>query len=373
MIPEPTALQLPEALFARTLEFCRVLKASRLPVTHGRVIDAFRSLEEVGFEAREDFRVALRANLTSSDREVATFDRAFDAFFSGEDEAQGHRMKLRQEFLRGDLDQGWDAAHDELRGEPLEWNGEERERDQRLEDRWDDESPPIEDAIRELAKRLATRPSRRYRGSTRGPRVDIRRSLRCGARYGMEVLELRRAARRVRKTRIVMLCDVSGSMDAFNPFLLRLMLGLQKALKNSRTVVFSTETTDISGLLRRRSVAQALREVGSAVRHWSGGTDIGRALGALNRRVLRGGSQRSTVAVVISDGYDQGDSETIAREMRALKRRVRSVVWVNPMYGSLSYQPTAQGMRAALPYVDHFLPAWDNDSLRILVRELGSV
>ena len=107
------------------------------------------------------------------------------------------------------------------------------------------------------------------------------------------------------------------------------------------------------------------------MRHWSGGTDIGRALHELNRRALREGSPRRTVAVVISDGYDQGEPALIEREMGALRRRVRSVVWINPMLGSQSYSPTAQGMRAALPYLDAFLPAWDVASLRTLVRGLA--
>ena len=101
---------------------------------------------------------------------------------------------------------------------------------------------------------------------------------------------------------------------------------------------------------------------------WAGRFSTGRA-GPISRE----GSPRSTVAIIISDGYDQGETERITREMRALRRRVRTVVWINPMYGSMSYQPTAKGMRAALPFVDHFLPAWDVESLRTLVREIATL
>lgn len=282
-------------------------------------------------------------------------------------------MKLRSEFLRGDLESGFRESHEEAEGNPLEYSSEQVARDLRLVDRWDEDTPPIEAAIRELAKRLATRPSRRTRAARRGPRIDLRRTLRDNARRGTDLALLARSTRRIRKNRIVMLCDVSGSMDSFNPFLLRLMFGLQKALKNSRTVVFSTQTTEITALLRNQSVARTLREIGDAVRHWSGGTDIGSALAELNRGILREGAPRSTIAILVSDGYDQGDTETVSREMRVLRRRVRKVVWINPMYGSMSYQPTAKGMRAALPFVDHFLPAWDVASLRTLVRELGTL
>ncbi len=359
-------------LLGTLLHFCRALKSAQIPVSHRRVIDAFRSLRQVDWSHVEDFRYALRINFASTEAEEVAFDRVFDAFWLDR-ESEGHRMKMRSEFLRGDLDAGFHEGHEDAEGKPLDYSAEQVARALHLGDRWDEESPPIDAAIRELAKRLATRPSRRTRSSPRGPRIDMRRTLRDNARRGSDLAVLARSMRRVRKTRIVLLCDVSGSMDAFNPFLLKLMFGLQKELKNSRTVVFSTQSTEITSLLRRRSVAQTLREVSRAVRHWSGGTDIGAALAELNRGILREGASRSTVAIVISDGYDQGESARIAHEMRALRRRVRTVVWINPMYGSMSYQPTAKGMRAALPFVDHFLPAWDVASLRTLVRELTAI
>jgi uncharacterized protein with von Willebrand factor type A (vWA) domain len=150
------------------------------------------------------------------------------------------------------------------------------------------------------------------------------------------------------------------------------MFGLQQRLKSSRTVVFSTRATEISRVLRRRSVRETLAEVSRLARHWSGGTRIGDALAAVNRRILREGSASSTVAVVLSDGYDQGDPRVIAREMEALRRRVRTVVWINPLLGSEGYAPLAKGMRAALPHVDRFLPAHDARSLRSLCRELAA-
>jgi uncharacterized protein with von Willebrand factor type A (vWA) domain len=170
-----------------------------------------------------------------------------------------------------------------------------------------------------------------------------------------------------------MLCDVSGSMDTFNPFLLRLMLGLQQLMKNSRTLVFSTHVTDITAVLRTRAVADTLREVGLQVSHWSGGTDIGGALARLNRGIVREGPASSTVVVVISDGYDNGHAEHVAYEMAQLQRQVRKIVWINPMYGATTFQVRAAGMKAALPYVDHFLPAFDAKSLHVLVRGLEQV
>jgi uncharacterized protein len=151
------------------------------------------------------------------------------------------------------------------------------------------------------------------------------------------------------------------------------MFGVQKGLKNSRTIVFSTRSTEITRMLRHQSVSHTLAGIGQTARHWSGGTDIGAALAQVNREVLRDGSASSTVAVVISDGYDQGDPAVVRREMQALRRRARVVVWINPLLGTEGYAPIAQGMRAALPYIDHFLPAHDLVSLRGLCRTLVRV
>jgi uncharacterized protein with von Willebrand factor type A (vWA) domain len=361
------------ALLERTTALCRRCKEAGLSVTQGRQIDVFRSLHSIDWLNEQDFRTALRANLAGSRDEELIFDRVFGAYWRGAEDDGGHRSGMRPELVRGDIDYGMRQGHKELRTDPEHFSAEQVIRDLNLLARWDPDAPSVDQIIRVLAKRLATRPSRRTRHSPRGRRVDIRRSVRRNVRHGMDLIELSKVRRRTRKTRIVMLCDVSGSMDAFNPFLLQMMLGLQQQLKNSRTLVFSTEVTEITSLLRRETVEETLSDIGEAVRHWSGGTDIGAAIAALNRGALREGSPRSTVAVIISDGYDNGDIETIKREMTALRRRVRTVVWINPMYGSTTFKVRAAGMTAALPFIDHLLPAFNAKSLRTLVRELAHI
>ena len=362
-----------DRILSDTLALCRLAKEERLHITPARVIDAVRSLAHVDWLAETDFRLALRTNLASSREQEIAFERVFDRFWRHYDHEDGDYKPWRPELIRGDKQYGDNVAHEEMLAEPEEFGAEEVSRRMNLIARWDDEQAPIERIIRELARKLATRPSRRTCQSKDGQRVDIRRSVRKNVRHGLDMLELAKTKKRTRKTRIVMLCDVSGSMDAFNPFLLQIMFGLQQELKNSRTLVFSTKVTEITSLLRRASVQQTLREIGDTVRHWSGGTDIGRALGELNRGALQEGSSRSTVAIIISDGYDNGSSELIEQEMRAMRRRVRTVVWINPMFGATTFQVRAAGMKAALPFVDHFLPAFNTDSLKILVRDLAKI
>jgi len=357
----------------RTLEFLSRLRAAGLPVAPARTVDALRALQAVDALNEDDYRLALRLNIVTSPEQERLFDQVFAEYFRGATSMRRYPGGIRGESMQGRLGHHYKALDQQVTVDPAQFSAGDSERETDLSDRWDDSAAPLERIIRELARRLATRPSRRQRAGRHGPGIDLRRSIRRNARHGLDLVDLARSERRTRRTRLVMLCDVSGSMDTFNPFLLRLMLGLQQLLRNSRTLVFSTHVTEITSALRSRSVQATLREVAAQVRHWSGGTDIGGALGSLNRGAIREGLASSTIAVIISDGYDNGEAAGIAREMAQLRRRVRKVVWINPMYGASTFQVRAAGMRAAMPYIDHFLPAFDARSLHRLVRELREI
>ena len=362
-------------LIQQTLSLCRAAREAGLPVSQARTIDVFRTLSVIDYAHPDDYRLALRTNLVASRADEILFDRVFAMHFGAPPaEYSGDHIMAHSELLHGTLDAGRaNEAHRDMLSEADTFGGEEVARRANLNARWDPDAPPLAQVIRELARRLATRASRRSQPARHGPRIDLRRSVRRSVRHGLDLMELARIKRKTRKTRIVMLCDVSGSMDAFNSFLLQLMFGLQQALKASRTLVFSTQVSEITQVLRRRSVEETLREMSDKVRHWSGGTDIGAALGALNRGVLREGSSRSTVLIVISDGYDNGQPARIVQELAMAKRQIRSLVWINPMYGASTFTVRAAGMRAALPYVDHFLPAFNGRALHALVKGLARV
>lgn len=355
-------------LFSRVMEFCRLLKRTGFNITPARIIDGFRALQYVKVRRREDFRVALRVNLTSSHEEEEVFDRLFAEFWRSEKRDKEQEQKLESKSIGADTEFEYRKKPS---SSPLQYGREEILRTKDLCAEWPGESAEMGAVIKDLGRRLATRPSRRLVAGHKGRRIDLRRSLRRNLKHGIDLLELSRARRKIRKTRVALLCDVSGSMDGYTPFLLRLMFGLQKVCKTSRTVVFSTRTTEITKMLQRRTVVEALDEVARLAQDWSGGTDIGGALVYLNRIVLREGTARSTVGVIISDGYDQGNPETVRREMQALHQRTRSILWINPLIGTVGFAPVARGMAAALPYVDYFLPANDMPSLRTLCRTLS--
>jgi uncharacterized protein with von Willebrand factor type A (vWA) domain len=350
-----------------------LLKSGGLNVTTGRIVDVLRALSYVEWGAREDFKLALRINLAASREEEEIFDRLFREFWEDASPTAQRPVELKFDDIPNEQNQRHLETPPDTRGDPAQYSADEVLRHKNLAAEWPGDLGEMNSILRELTRRLATRPSRRRVAANRGRRIDLRRSLRRNIRYGMDVLELARSRRKIRKVRIAMLCDVSGSMDTYCPFLLRVMFGLQKGFRNSRTAVFSTRMTEITRVLRRQAIHESLAEVARTAQHWSGGTDIGGALADFNRRILREGSATSTIGIIVSDGYDQGDPAVVRREMQALRRRTRAIVWINPLLGTEGYQPIAQGLRAALPHVDYFLPANDLQSLRDLCRKLGGV
>jgi len=218
-----------------------------------------------------------------------------------------------------------------------------------------------------IARRLARRVSRRRRPTHRAGVMDFRRTMRANMMKS-EIIELRRRERRRRKVRLVLLCDVSGSMDLYSRFLLQFLYALQNVFGRVETFTFATRLTRVTELLKGPSYRQALRRL-TDVRDFSGGTRIGESLQEFNRS-WRHLVDRHTTVLVLSDGWDTGEPDVLASEMLTLKRLAGRVVWLNPLLGNPSYEPLTRGMAAALPLVDHFAAAHNLASLRDLASHL---
>jgi hypothetical protein len=215
-----------------------------------------------------------------------------------------------------------------------------------------------------------------------GAGLDLRQTLRRNLKYGGELLELARREPREKPRPVVLLCDVSGSMERYTRMLLHFIhtiAGPSTALRAGGSAaggrveafLFATRLTRITRYLRYRGIDQAVSEVAKAVPDWAGGTRIGETLKTFSfqwaRRVLGGGA----VVLIISDGWDRGETELLAREMARLRRSCHRLIWLNPLLGSPTYQPLTRGMQAALPYVDDFLPVHNLNSLESLARHLS--
>ncbi|HEY7206114.1 MAG TPA: VWA domain-containing protein [Methylomirabilota bacterium] len=379
----------PRDLTTAVLRFGHMLRTAGLPLTIGEMMDGVRALEAVDLLDRRDVYLALRTTLVARHEEFPAFDRCFEAFWrfqaaegqgldgltspaeaaipeehAGNSGAEAAAQKKVSVALEGWEEQGEDD------GEPLEVPGVS---DKEILMDQDFSAFPVEDLDEVarltilIAKRLARRISRRKRPTRRGGVIDMRRSIRANLMKG-EIIELRRRERRRRKVRLVLLCDVSGSMDLYSRFLLQFLYALQNVFGRVETFTFSTRLTRVTEHLKGASYRQALAKL-TEVRDFSGGTRIGESLQEFN---AHWGHlvDRHTIVLLLSDGWDTGEPELLANEMLAIKRKAGRLIWLNPLLGNPSYEPLTRGMAAALPLVDHFAAAHNLASLRDLAGHL---
>lgn len=354
--------------------FCGALRGARLPVGLSDEIASALALTMIDIGDRAELRRALLTALRIQPGDRAVFEALFGTWWAVSrhrppDAAHPSERERRRHSAPGASTAGLaspaaapERADDSettgvgyspvvlLRRKPFEaWS--EREL---LE---------MDRVMAKLASRLATRRSRRLVPTKGAGTVDLRRSFRRTLATSGDPLVFARRARPIERPRLVFLCDTSGSMDPHTKFLLAFALSLTRVVRRLDVFAFNTELTYITPWLRRRSVRQTLDRLRAGVPDWSGGTRIGECLSAFARFHLASTVDGKTVVVILSDGLDGGDPGVLARAVSAIQRVARRLIWLNPLKGDARYEPTARGMAAALPFVDHFGAAHDVDSL----------
>ena len=371
------------------LAFGRVLKQLGVKVSLSQVIDVSRAAEFVDIADKADFRALLRSNLISQKEDFPAFDMLFDCFWREQSyervpmetlEIQGTPTESGAQ--EGGDEEGLEEAVAETvatENVPLEnldefsvptYSPQELLNRKDFSEMGVEESRAIARAILLIATKIATQISRRKKLGRKGNVVDPRWTMRKNMKYGGEIIDLVNRKRRIKKTRVVLLCDVSGSMDCYSRFLIQFMYGLQNELWGVETFVFSTSLSRITHLIRTKDIANALEKISGSILGWSGGTNIGRSLHTFNRNFAPSMVTHRTVVVIISDGWDRGDVSLLEREMQDMKRRCKKIIWLNPLLASDNYEPLCKGMQAALPYLDLFLSVHNVNSLIALGRTL---
>jgi len=370
-------------IFSHILLFARKLKEKGLKITSGRVIDAFQSLRFIDLSIREDFSSVLKANFVSCKEDLAIYNDLFELFWGSVPQAFQTVMipTLDGPENGGASDEkpilistGWESLSGEEKEERKKLRGGYSPQEVLMRKDFSQFSPEDQSAIeRELElflSQIATRVSRRRRPSSKGREIDFRRSFRKMVHYGGEIVELMRRQRKMKPLKIIMICDVSGSMEASTRLILQFFFGLQRVFWRTETFVFSTRLTRITDILKRNNHGEALMAISRLVQDWAGGTRIGQCLRVFNERYGNALKVGSAVVILLSDGWDRGDSELLDWEMKRLKRRVRRLIWMSPLLGTPGYRPLCLGMRTALPYVDYFLPANTLKGLKAMGRIL---
>lgn len=374
-------------LLNQVVHFSQALHSEGVLVNSANLVDFCRSLSFIHIGNKDDFYAAARATLVSSQAEIPVFDRVFQEFWGPPDET------IEEPVTEEDEASGPEPGSDEDRESPEpgqeEYEGEDTHADpddvvgsyspyeilvkKNFEKMSEKEIEQARILLKELVALLANDRSRRRIASFRGKEINPRRMLRENALYGADSVKLMYRKRKIKKTRLLLLCDVSGSMERYSRFLIQFIYAMRQQLASLDVAVFSTRMTVITDSLRRRNVDESLAEVAEVVHDWAGGTDIGRSLDEFNHRFAHDLDHRRTVVIILSDGWDRGDAEHMRRGMEYLYQRAYKLMWLNPLLGNPGYHPMCRGMQTALPFIDYFMSAHNLESLSDLVRVLRTI
>ncbi|MBI3376730.1 MAG: VWA domain-containing protein [Betaproteobacteria bacterium] len=378
------------------MHFARLLREAGLPIGPDRVIDCVDALSLPGFlssaRGRSDFYWTLSALLLSREQQRPVFDQAFALFWRDPKLAEKMmQLLLPKTYGRAPKPEQEQSQRltDALYGQQREQDGpkpheEEIELDARLTfssrevlQRMDfdtmtaAELAEAKKAIAELRLPLPRIRTRRFSPAPRGARIDMRATLKRSLRESGELVELTRAAPRTLHPPLVVLCDISGSM---NPYA-RMFLHFLHAITNDRdrvsVFVFGTRLTNITRQLRHRDVDLAMRRVADAIKDWSGGTKIGACLHEFNWRWARRTLGQNACVLLVSDGLDREAGEGLAQEMERISKSCRQLIWLNPLLRYERFEAKPAGVRAMLPYVDRFLPVHNLQSLTQMAKALN--
>jgi hypothetical protein len=374
-------------LLSNLLLFGRLLRRLGMDVNAGRMLDLMQALEHIQIGRKGDFYFTARSLLVHRREDFRFFDQAFELFWRKPTE-EWTTLNLRgldvQSQLRKLPNRPKPLFHPSIASSPATGQSGQNEssRPQVVQTYSDvevlrrkdfaemnvNELKRARELIAELVWQLGERRTRRKQPGL-GSFFDLRRTLRRNLKYGGEVLKWAQREPKFKPRPLVVIADISGSMERYTNLLLQFIYSLSSGLNQVEAFVFSTRLTRISKQLHHRDAERALKEVAHCVTDWAGGTRIGEALKDFNfnwsRRVLG----RGAIALIISDGWDRGDIPLLRQEMTRLSLSSRRLIWLNPLLGHDGYEPLTQGMSAALPYVDDFLPVHNLVSL----EQLGEV
>ena len=383
-------------LAANVMHFARVLRAAGLPVGPGKVLDALRALETVGLRNRRDFYWTLHAVFVNRQDQREIFDQAFHVFWrkpdllekvmqllmpqvegAGPAGAEDEMNRRVAEALAPEKQPGVGEAPDEGEAEEIELDASlsfsEREilQAKDFEQMSAEELARAKGAIARMRLPIQDVPTRRFRQDPTGWRVDMRKTLRGSLRGGGAVIDLKRKRRIRRHPPLVVLCDISGSMERYSRMLLHFMHAVTTDRDRVHSFLFGTRLTNVTRQLRHRDIDIALRKVGELVQDWSGGTRIGTCLREFNhdwsRRVLGQGA----VVLFITDGLDRDAAHGLDDEMERLHKSCRRLIWLNPLLRYEGYEPVASGASTIIRHVDDVRTIHNLESLGQLTEALG--
>lgn len=410
-VPDPNRPQRPpdQQILAAAVAFARSLRSYGMAASVDSELVFIRTLTELDLRNRRQVYWAAHATFVHNPDERPVFDSIFERFWEGREldlqarpsehgesdprmvgPAQGGEAlpQFRQEgketkpALDGapakatrDINaaEGDDGAANDQRGILAAYSPAEQEAEKEKLEYGDDELAAVRRLGEDIKRASPRRLSRRMKPDRGGDRLDIRRTVRNCLETDGEALRLAYTAQKERPRRLLFLCDVSGSMERYSRVVLGSLKAIVSANSKAEAFVFATKLTRLTKALDGRDLDRALEKARGAISDWSGGTRIGSAFQEFNHTYGRRGFARGAIVMVVSDGWDRGDPDVLAAEVRRIQLQAWRLVWINPRPMLVDQQPLAIGMRAAMPYIDDFVPGHDPRAIAGLAPLVGGL
>ena len=375
-------------LLHNLLLFGRVCRILGMDVTPNRMMEVARALEFVSLGRKQDVYFTMRGLIVKRRQDMPLFDEAFELFWKRPTEAWTQlnllslgeeRRKKKTQFLPppgSEPSENQDEA--QMEADPAliaivpTYSVSEALRHKDFADMTGQEIEQIRRAIAALPRSLGFRRARRL-GTRRGAHIVMRKALRENMRYAGEPLFLPTRSRKIKPRPVVLICDISGSMERYTRVLLHLIYSIANTMYQVEAFLYSTQLTRITHPIRRYSVDETLRHVGADVKDWGGGTKTGDALKTFNKKWGRRVLGRGAIVMLITDGWDRGDPDELGKAMKRLQMSCHRLIWLNPLLGAVEYEPLTRGAQAMLPHVDEFLPIDNLASLEMLIEKLQTL
>jgi len=367
------------SLSKNIIQFCRFLRSKDFTIGAEEEIIALTSLQFINYNDKNVFRLALKAVLCRSKKQLTEFDSLFIQYWKELKNAVDSKLKPIQQQKTNPVakDASFKSLKSWLSGnksdefeEVASYSINESLSQKNFADVPDEEVEELMRNIKALSRRLAAHISRRYEKDHRITLPDLRRTLRKNMRRGGELLELAFRKPKKNRTKLVVICDVSRSMELYAAFLLQFMYAFQQVYKRVETFAFSTSLQHITQLLKQSDFHVAMRVLSSQNESWSGGTRIGKSLHSFVKEYVVKFLDKKTIVVIMSDGWDTGDLDLLQQSMEVIHNRSKKVIWLNPLAGYTDYKPHVAGMKTALPFINVFAPVHNAESLRSLTKWL---
>lgn len=381
-------IQRQTSLSRNVVSFCRYLRKNKFKVGTTEEADALIALTKVPLTDPAVFKLVLESTLVKSLQQAILFEDHYNKYWTELSKAVDSKKKTVEEQTKKKRTLKDEAAK---RGQPSlqalkSWLYGNQATDEKEVPGYsygklinqkdfslftEEELQEVTHLVKKIGKILANRYGRRFKKGKPNDLFDVKSSIQKNMRKGGDIVEMAFKKRQKRRLRIVLLCDISKSMDLYSRFLIQFIYAFQNAYTEIETFVFGTELNRITEELRKRNYKDALAKLRDKIYDWSGGTRIGECLEDFNKDYLTRLCNQNTVFMIMSDGLDTGESDLIAPNLKRIQSKCRKVIWLNPIAGNPDYEPTVKGMKEALPYIDVFTSGHNLESLKKIITIFG--